>query len=116
MSRPSEGNYVIYNRILSPTGEKLAITYSGTVNQNATLTPLDNTSHQIVSFTGLRSVYRILTTTQWVLKNSGSTAQSISPQSATGLQAAWAGNHDYVRVQSAAGYVWNVKSNDDGYT
>ena len=49
MSRPSAGNYQIYNRVLSPTGEKLAITFHGE-NEFATVEPFedDDTFNKIV--------------------------------------------------------------------
>ena len=47
MSRPSAGNYIIYNRVLSQTGQKLAITFNGD-NQYPTVEPFGNSKHQVV--------------------------------------------------------------------
>ena len=47
MSRPSAGNYIIYNRVLSPTGEKLAITFHGE-NQFVTVEPVTSDNNQVV--------------------------------------------------------------------
>jgi regulator of sigma D len=49
MSKPSEGTYVIVNRVLSSIGEELAITFNGK-DQTATLTPRSNSEAQRVSF------------------------------------------------------------------
>lgn len=48
MPSPSNGDYVIYNRALGHTGDKLAITHNGN-DQYATVEPLDRSSKQIVS-------------------------------------------------------------------
>jgi len=47
MSKPSEGTYVIANRILSPSGQELAITFNGE-NHATTLTPKANSPAQRV--------------------------------------------------------------------
>jgi hypothetical protein len=47
MSKPTAGNYYIINRLLSPTGEKLAITFNGQ-EQTTTLTPMASLASQIV--------------------------------------------------------------------
>jgi hypothetical protein len=47
MSRPTAGNYIIYNRVLSPTGQKLAITFQGE-NQFATVESFGHVKNQIV--------------------------------------------------------------------
>ena len=48
MSRPSPGNYLIYSRVLSPSGHKLAMTFKGE-NQFATVEDLaDQENKQIV--------------------------------------------------------------------
>ena len=49
MSRPSAGNYIIYSRILSPTGEKLAINSHG-IDQFVTveLHPWNDDSFDII--------------------------------------------------------------------
>jgi CCL2 lectin-like len=56
MSKPAAGNYVIYNRVLSPTGDKLAITFNGQ-NANATVQPLSYNASQKVRLT-LRTTER----------------------------------------------------------
>ena len=47
MSRPSAGNYIIYSRVFSPTGQKLAITFHGN-DQYATVEPFGNNPNQVV--------------------------------------------------------------------
>jgi len=47
MSRPAEGNYVIYNRVLNASGDKLAITFNGPDN-TLTVTRKSNSTNQIV--------------------------------------------------------------------
>jgi len=47
MSKPPAGLYIIYNRVLSPTGEKLAITYNGERNA-VTVSPFSDLSVQRV--------------------------------------------------------------------
>ena len=47
MSRPSAGNYVIYSRRLSPSGQKLVMTFNGE-NQYATLEPFTSQNNNQV--------------------------------------------------------------------
>jgi hypothetical protein len=49
MSKPTPGNYYIINRVLSPTGDKLAITSNGQ-GKTVTLTALTNLASQQVLF------------------------------------------------------------------
>jgi len=49
MSKPSEGTYVIVNRILSPIGDQLAITFNAE-GKATTLTPRSNSEAQRVCF------------------------------------------------------------------
>ncbi|KZP02658.1 hypothetical protein FIBSPDRAFT_969741 [Athelia psychrophila] len=95
MSIPT-GTYVIYNRVLSPLGEKLAITFNGS-NQGATVKALANGD----------------ASQQWIIGGPIGDAQPISPASPSGLQAGWG---DGVVVLPAGNYVWSIKSSSDGYT
>jgi len=47
MPRPPAGTYIIYNRVLSPTGQKLAITFQGD-DQFATVEPFERRNNQVV--------------------------------------------------------------------
>ena len=49
MSKPAPGNYIIYNRVLGHTGQKLAITFTGQ-DKPATVTPLSYTNEQVVRY------------------------------------------------------------------
>jgi hypothetical protein len=52
-ARPEPGTYVIYNRVLSVNGEKLAMTFNGD-QQSITVTKLDSwNTKQRVSTSGL---------------------------------------------------------------
>jgi hypothetical protein len=95
MSAPPAGSYVIYNRVLSPTGDKLAITFGGQ-GKNLTVTPLTNASTQI-----------------WQI-GSGTGTQTVVPASNTGLQVGW-GNPGPVPL-TPGGYVWTIRTGDNGYT
>lgn len=59
MSLPSNGNYIIYNRVMCSYGDKNVITYPGSQNKTLTVSPLrsspDNT--QIVS---LHACFKVL--------------------------------------------------------
>ena len=55
MSKPAPGNYIIYNRVLGHTGQKLAITFTGQ-DKPATVTPLSYTNEQIVSPVSLNAL------------------------------------------------------------
>jgi len=69
MSKPTPSNYYIINRVLSPTGDKLAITSNGQ-EKTVTLTALTNLASQ-----------------QWVIVNySDGANQSVSPMEAQNLQ------------------------------
>ena len=61
MSRPSAGNYRIYSRVLTPTGEKLAITFHGE-NQFVTVEPFTSDNNQVVRNRSLYSacVYSVI--------------------------------------------------------
>jgi len=96
MSKPADGTYVIVNRVLSPNDEKLAITFNGEGN-TATVTPLSSSPSQ-----------------RWIVKNYDAKTQSVTPVSATNLQAGWGSG--VVTVIPAGGYVWTLRSSDTGYT
>ena len=56
MSRPSAGNYHIYNRLLSTAGERLAITFHGE-NQFVTIEPFaEDNNDQVFCNPSLYSV------------------------------------------------------------
>ncbi|THH31743.1 hypothetical protein EUX98_g2419 [Antrodiella citrinella] len=95
MSRPAPGRYVIYNRVLSPSGQKLAMSYKNG-DSGATVTALNYAPYQV-----------------WEVQNYDSRTQSISPQG-TNLQCAW--GDGFISVLPAGGYVWVIIGNDDGYT
>jgi hypothetical protein len=55
MSKPPSGIYAIYNRVLSPAGEKLALNFNGQ-SQTVTVKPLDRSDAQIVSIFRLMNI------------------------------------------------------------
>ncbi|KAG8882828.1 hypothetical protein FRB97_004404 [Tulasnella sp. 331] len=97
MSKPADSTYYIINRVLSPTGEKLVITYNGQ-NQAATVTPMAaNDAKQ-----------------QWKIQDYDANTQYVIPVSHPNEQAAWGAG--FMTVLPAGGYVWNIRSSDGGYT
>ncbi|EIW83809.1 hypothetical protein CONPUDRAFT_119225 [Coniophora puteana RWD-64-598 SS2] len=96
MSKPSPGRYVIYHRIQSSSGERLAITYNGQ-NGYPTVNPLTYEDNQI-----------------WIIQNYNDTTQSISPASNSNLQCGWGDNAVIVLPPQA--YVWIIRNNASGYT
>ncbi|KAF4616896.1 hypothetical protein D9613_008766 [Agrocybe pediades] len=96
MSRPNQGSYVIYNRVLSPTGDKLAITFTGQ-NNTLTVTPMTKSSNQVFNLT-----------------NNDTNTMFVVPQSSSGLQVGWGSNG--ATPMTPGGYVWTIKSSDAGYT
>jgi len=96
LARPPAGNYLIYNRVLSPTGQKLAITFQG-ADQYATVEPFGYNKSQV-----------------WKLQDYDAYTQAIVPVEATSLQAAW--GDQGVKVIEAGNYVWAVRDGDEGYT
>lgn len=99
MTRPEPGTYIIYNRVLSPTGEKLAITFNPAYGgpKTATITPKSGDNRQ-----------------KWIVANYDSNTQSFAPLTETSSQACW--GPGIVGVLPAGNYVWTVKSSDSGYT
>ncbi|KAF9529848.1 hypothetical protein CPB83DRAFT_905694 [Crepidotus variabilis] len=96
MSKPTAGRYVIYSRVLSSTGQKLSLTYSGNQNEGLTITPLANTPKQM-----------------WVIKDSSSTTSYISPYTSSGDEVGWGAGPV---VLPPGGYVWTLRGGDWGYT
>ena len=115
MSRPPPGNYIIYSRILGPTGQKLAITFHGD-DRFATVEPYGHQKNQVVRnplFSVIISInhYRYL---QWDLQNYDENTQAVVPVEATNLQAAW--GDEGVKVLKAGNYVWTIRGSEEGYT
>ncbi|KIO22026.1 hypothetical protein M407DRAFT_10106 [Tulasnella calospora MUT 4182] len=86
MSKPQDGTYYIINRVESPIGERLCLTFTGE-NQRPTW--------QITTF-------------------SDGNTQSIVPVANSGLECAW--GPGVVVVSSAGLHVWAIRSSDSGYT
>jgi len=61
MSRPAQGTYIIYNRVLSASGEILAITFNG-VNNTLTVTPKTGAESQVVSGVKISAVFNVYST------------------------------------------------------
>jgi len=96
MSRPAAGRYFIYNRVLSPSGQKLAITFKKDA-EGAVVTGLNFAPSQI-----------------WDVKDFDDKTQSISPDGDNKLQAAW--GDGFISVKPAGNFVWVVRSSDQGFT
>ncbi|KAG8997741.1 hypothetical protein FRB94_014036 [Tulasnella sp. JGI-2019a] len=96
MSRPAPGTYYIVNKVLSPTGDKLAITFN---NQGgaASLTALSNKPSQ-----------------QWNVTNYNSSTMAFAPVSSPTLQTGWGSG--VIVVIPAGAYVWTVKNTTNGTT
>ncbi|KAG2005032.1 hypothetical protein CC2G_003530 [Coprinopsis cinerea AmutBmut pab1-1] len=95
----SAGNYIIYNRVLSPRGEKLALTYPGRQRTPVTVSPLDGSSEQA-----------------WILRSydSNSNTWTISPVGSPNSQIGWgAGNVPVVLPPN--NYVWTLTLTSGGY-
>ncbi|KAF8638213.1 hypothetical protein AX16_010559 [Volvariella volvacea WC 439] len=97
MSIPSPGIYVIVNRVLSPYGEQLAITFNG-VNQPLTVTARSDSPNQ-----------------KWLIRNylDGGT-QFISPITRRHLEACW--GPGVASVLPAGLYVWTLRESESGLT
>ncbi|KAJ7054392.1 hypothetical protein C8F01DRAFT_1235197 [Mycena amicta] len=94
MSRPADGVYFIYNRALSPQGEKLAMVFNGN-QQPITVTPLNTSA----------------TNQRWEIRTYDRTTQHVIPMDDKRLEAGW-GAKIYTLVQG--NYVWNI-THDNGY-
>ncbi|KAF9531540.1 CCL1 lectin [Crepidotus variabilis] len=96
MSKVAAGRYVIYSRALTPTGQKLALTFSGTQKEALTISPLANAPKQI-----------------WVVKDYNSTTSTIGPDTSNRDQV---GNGGGVPVVlPPGGYTWTMQVVDSGY-
>jgi len=102
MSRPEPGTYVIYNRVLSPAGEKLAVTFKDGSKPNegiAILTPLKSGDDK----------------QKWTIANFNTKTQSISPYGKSNLQAAQSGQPNVLFIPAST-LVWTIRSSDKGYS
>ncbi|KIO21176.1 hypothetical protein M407DRAFT_29169 [Tulasnella calospora MUT 4182] len=99
MSKPQDGTYYIINRVESPIGERLCLTFTGE-NQRPTVTAKSDSEAQ-------RARWQITTF-------SDGNTQSIVPVANTGLECAW--GPGVVVVSSAGLHVWAIRSSDSGYT
>lgn len=97
MSRPAAGRYVIYNRVLSPTGQKLAISYRN-----------DGPGATVTALSGTPAPYQI-----WDVRDFDSRTQSIN-QDSSNLQCGW--GDGFVSLLPPGNYVWVIRSSDTGYT
>jgi len=97
MSKPSDGSYTIYNRVLSPTGAKLAITYGGHLNESLTVSPLTRSSGQV-----------------WILRGGSNTTSNITPNDGSNNQIGGGSNRTLV-VLSPGGYEWKLTGSDEGF-
>ncbi|KAF5347770.1 hypothetical protein D9756_010314 [Leucocoprinus leucothites] len=88
------GKYYIINRVLSPTGEKLAMTFEGQ-GKLAKAMPLTRSTTQV-----------------WSIENYNDKTQSFSPEDSKNLQAGWG---DGVVIIPAGNYTWTVRKEEDGY-
>ncbi|KAK6514437.1 hypothetical protein TWF506_008830 [Arthrobotrys conoides] len=96
MSKLAPGDYVIYNRVLSCSGQKLAVTFNGK-DKPATVTPLTHSSEQI-----------------WCIKDfTDGRTQTVVPRKSGDLQVAIGKN---VAVTIEAGqYVWFIRRGNKGF-
>ncbi|KAF4603110.1 CCL2-like lectin domain-containing protein [Pleurotus pulmonarius] len=93
MQNVAPGTYYIISRVLSPKGEKLALTFNG--EGNVTVTPLTNDSKQA-----------------WVVKDYNAQNQTFSPASQSHYQI---GMGDYVLATYPSGiYTWTAKTSATG--
>ncbi|KDQ26460.1 hypothetical protein PLEOSDRAFT_1043947 [Pleurotus ostreatus PC15] len=93
---PNPGTYYIVNRVLSPAGQKLALTFNGERN-TVTVTPLSSFH------------------SQWCIRNyyDGAT-QSVSPASKSRLEIGM--GPGTIRVLPPGAYVWTLRNTPSGAT
>ncbi|CAE6401441.1 unnamed protein product [Rhizoctonia solani] len=95
------GVYIIYNRVLSPTGQRLAMTFNGT-GEPITVAPLDTSSAN----------------QHWVIENYGydrrraTTLQHVRPQTDQELEAGWG---ESIVVLPVGNYVWGITKDGSAY-
>jgi len=101
MSHPAPGRYIIYSRVLSPSGKKLAITHKeGSLG--AVVTELETPgAHHF-----------------WDVKDFRDKGQTIDlGGSPDAVQAAWVVKEDFISVRPVFNYVWIIRGTaDEGYT
>jgi len=116
MSKPSDGSYTIYNRVLSPTGAKLAITYGGHLNESLTVSPLTRSSGQVVCAFNLVIILYIdcHVCLQWILSGGSNTTSNIIPNDGSNNQIGGGSNRTLV-VLSPGGYEWKLTGSDEGF-
>ncbi|KAH7335382.1 hypothetical protein B0J17DRAFT_669923 [Rhizoctonia solani] len=96
------GVYMIYNRVLSPFGQRLAMTFNGK-DQPTTVTPLDPSSPK----------------QQWVVENYGydeeraTSLQHVRPQTAQELESGWS---DTIFATERKNQVWGITKDGSAYT
>ncbi|KAL4263776.1 CCL2-like lectin domain-containing protein [Pleurotus pulmonarius] len=92
-----QGTYYIVNRMLSPSGQKLALTFNGE-NNTVTVTPLINAHNQA-----------------WAIRDhTDGKTQSVSPVSSPRLQIGMGSG--VIKVLSPGGYVWTLRNTPSGAT
>ncbi|KIJ40615.1 hypothetical protein M422DRAFT_143175, partial [Sphaerobolus stellatus SS14] len=96
MSKPSAGTYIIYLRVLSPSGAKLALTRKSSDN-TVILDPLTGDDSQ-----------------KWSIKDFNTTTQSISPSNDANKQIG--GGNGGLSVLPSSDYVFQFRTSDSGYT
>ncbi|KAG8942422.1 hypothetical protein FRC00_011869, partial [Tulasnella sp. 408] len=91
MSKLEDGTYHIINRVESPNGERLCITFNGE-NQPPTVTAKSDSPEQ-----------------KWHIRTyRDNRTQSIVPASNSGLECAW--GPGVVTVLTPGAYVWTIRS------
>ncbi|CCO31802.1 hypothetical protein RSOLAG1IB_07344 [Rhizoctonia solani AG-1 IB] len=99
---PSNGTYIIYNRVLSPNGKQLAMTFNGN-GQSITATPLNAQD----------------TKQQWVVQRygpgrTGGSVYEIKPVENRNLEAGGSNNGTIVTIPVGS-YVFSIYQHDTGY-